>query len=60
MGIEPELLSSILEFKTKGYGVRNVNQRIQLYYGEEYCLKIESKAGKGTRCTINIPQVLKK
>ena len=60
VGIEPELLSSILEFKTKGYGVRNVNQRIQLYYGEEYCLKIESKAGKGTRCTINIPQVLKK
>ena len=60
VGIEPELLSSILEFKTKGYGVRNVNQRIQLYYGEEYCLKIESEAGKGTRCTINIPQVLKK
>lgn len=60
VGIEPELLSSILEFKTKGYGVRNVNQRIQLYYGEEYCLKIESEAGKGTRCNINIPQVLKK
>lgn len=60
VGIEPELLSSILEFKTKGYGVRNVNQRIQLYYGEEYCLKIESEAGMGTRCTINIPQVLKK
>ena len=60
VGIEPELLSSILEFKTKGYGVRNVNQRIQLYYGEEYCLKIVSEAGKGTRCTINIPQVLKK
>ena len=59
VGIEPELLSSILEFKTKGYGVRNVNQRVQLYYGEEYCLRIESKVGKGTRCTINIPQVMK-
>ncbi|MCI7060947.1 MAG: histidine kinase [Lachnospiraceae bacterium] len=58
VGIEPEILSSILEFKTKGYGVRNVNQRIRLYYGEEYCLKIESEAGKGTKCTINIPQVL--
>ena len=58
VGIEPEILSSILEFKTKGYGVRNVNQRIRLYYGEEYCLKIESVAGKGTKCTINIPQVL--
>lgn len=59
VGIEPELLSSILEFKTTGYGVRNVNQRIQLYYGEEYCLRIESEVGKGTRCTINIPQVMK-
>lgn len=59
VGIEPELLSSILEFKTKGYGVRNVNQRVQLYYGEEYCLRIESEVGKGTRCTINIPQVMK-
>jgi two-component system sensor histidine kinase YesM len=56
VGIEPEILSSILEFKTKGYGVRNVNQRIRLYYGEEYCLRIESEVGKGTRCTINIPQ----
>ena len=56
VGIEPEILSSILEFKTKGYGVRNVNQRIRLYYGEEYCLLIESEVGKGTRCTINIPQ----
>lgn len=59
VGIEPELLSSILEFKTKGYGVQNVNQRVQLYYGEEYCLRIESEVGKGTRCTINIPQVMK-
>ena len=59
VGIEPELLSSILEFKTKGYGVRNVNQRVQLYYGEEYCLRIESEVEKGTRCTINIPQVMK-
>lgn len=58
VGIEPEILSSILEFKTKGYGVRNVNQRIRLYYGEEYCLRIESEVGKGTRCTINIPQKL--
>ena len=34
VGIEPEILSSILE----------------------YCLRIESEVGKGTRCTINIPQ----
>ena len=55
VGIEPELLESILEFKTRGYGVRNVNQRIKLYYGEEYSLNIESSLGEGTKCTICIP-----
>ena len=56
VGIEPEILSSILEFKTKGYGVRNVNQRIRLYYGEEYCLRIESEVGKGTKITVVFPR----
>lgn len=55
IGIEPELLESILEFKTRGYGVRNVNQRIKLYYGEEYSLRIESTVGEGTKCTVCIP-----
>ena len=56
VGIEPELLSSILEFKTRGYGVRNVNERIKLFYGEEYKLQIESSEGQGTRSTITIPK----
>jgi two-component system sensor histidine kinase YesM len=56
IGIEPEVLASILEFKTRGYGVRNVNERITLYYGEEYRLQIESEVGKGTRSTITIPK----
>lgn len=55
VGIEPELLESILEFKTRGYGVRNVNQRIKLYYGDEYRLTIMSQLGQGTICTIKIP-----
>ena len=55
VGIEPKLLETILEFKTRGYGVRNVNQRIKLYYGEAYSLNIESKLDEGTKCTICIP-----
>lgn len=58
VGIEPEVLASILEFKTRGYGVRNVNARIQLYYGEEYSLQIESEVGKGTKSLITIPKKL--
>lgn len=56
VGIEPEILASILEFKTRGYGVRNVNERIKLFYGEEYRLEIESNVGKGTRARITIPK----
>ncbi len=55
IGIEPNVLASILEFKTRGYGVRNVNQRIKLYYGDAYSLKIMSTVGQGTICTITIP-----
>lgn len=56
VGIEPELLESILEFKTRGYGVRNVNERIKLFYGEKYHLQIESEVGRGTRSIITIPK----
>lgn len=38
-------------------GVSNVNQRLKLYYGEEYGLEIESKEGKGTSITIRIPRI---
>lgn len=56
VGIEPDILESLLEFKTRGYGVRNVNERITLYYGEEYRIQIESELGKGTKSVITIPK----
>ena len=37
-------------------GVANVNQRLKLYFGEEYGLKIESREGFGTKVTIHIPK----
>jgi two-component system sensor histidine kinase YesM len=56
VGIEPEVLSSILTYKSKGYGVQNINQRIELFYGKPFCLKIESERNKGTKCTVTIPK----
>ena len=38
-----------------GYGINNVNQRIKLYYGEEYGLSIDSEYRHGTRVTLHIP-----
>lgn len=39
-----------------GYGIRNVAQRIQLYYGPEYGVKLFSRLGIGTTVTIAIPK----
>ncbi len=37
-----------------GYGIRNVNERIKLEYGEEYGLKYQSAPGEGTVVKIRI------
>ncbi|HJA32815.1 MAG TPA: sensor histidine kinase [Candidatus Mediterraneibacter merdigallinarum] len=39
----------------KGFGLANVNERIRMYFGEEYGLSIVSKKGKGTIVEIRIP-----
>lgn len=38
-----------------GYGIRNVRERINLLYGEEYGVEVESSVGIGTRITITVP-----
>ena len=38
-----------------GIGVRNVHERIQLIYGEEYGVTIESSLGEGTKVRITLP-----
>ena len=57
VGMEQEKAQPILTEKSSGYGVRNVNSRIQLEYGEAYGLSIESEPGKGTKVTVRIPGV---
>lgn len=57
IGMDEETAASILTARSKGYGVRNVNERIMLYYGESYHLTVESMLKKGTVITIRIPQI---
>ena len=40
-----------------GIGVRNVNERIRLYFGQEYGLSIESELDEGTVVTIHMRAV---
>ena len=54
-GMEQEVADKILTMESKGYGVRNVDERIRLCYGEKYAMKVESVVGKGTKMTIHFP-----
>lgn len=40
-----------------GIGVKNVNERIKLYFGEQYGLTIDSEPDEGTRVRIHLPAV---
>ncbi len=47
--------SDVITRNDEGFGLVNVNKRIQLYYGKEYGLSIESQYQEGTRVTVAIP-----
>lgn len=38
-----------------GFGIRNVEERIQLFYGKEYGISVNSRYGSGTKVNIHIP-----
>ena len=63
-GMEEDELASIQnemkspgKEKERGFGLANVNERIQLYFGSEYGITIQSKKGKGTFVEISIPAI---
>lgn len=56
IGMTQEKADEILTYQSSGYGVRNVYERIQVLYGEQGSMKVESSPGKGTKVTIRIPQ----
>ena len=41
-----------------GIGLKNVDQRIKLYFGKEYGLEIKSEPDVGTRVRIHLPKKL--
>lgn len=59
VGIKKEHLQAAFEKRLSGekgsFGIGNVHERIQLYFGMDYGLSVESEEGKGTVCTIKIP-----
>ncbi|MDA3731743.1 sensor histidine kinase [Niameybacter massiliensis] len=61
VGMEEEVSTKLLEegrtiqTKGSGVGVQNVHRRIQLYYGIEYGVEIQSEVDEGTTILIKIP-----
>lgn len=62
VGMDEEKLDKILSFTGQvspsgnGIGVRNVHQRVQLYYGSDFGLEISSELDEGTLVRIVIPE----
>lgn len=56
MGMEQEKAEALITYQAKGYGLKNVNDRICLMYGEDYKIRITSKIGEGTSVQMRIPK----
>lgn len=57
-GMTEQQVAALLEVSPKssgGYGIKNVNERLTMLFGEEYRLRIASTLGKGTVVTIYLP-----
>ena len=55
---ELEKLTSVMEketFAEENIGLVNVNQRIRLFYGEDYGIRLTSQKGEGTEIIISLP-----
>lgn len=46
------------DHRTGGIGLRNVHQRLQIFYGDEYGLVVQSEAGSWTMVRLTLPKVL--
>ncbi|OPA73319.1 hypothetical protein BVG16_29385 [Paenibacillus selenitireducens] len=55
IGIQQERLPLLLQSQSKGYGLKNVNDRAKLMYGQEYGLTLRSVEGIETQVTLQIP-----
>jgi two-component system sensor histidine kinase YesM len=62
IGMSPEEIidmyrNELTSEKGNGIGVRNVNQRIKLHFGDQYGLQYESELGQGTTVNIWLPVI---
>ena len=62
LGMTEEQWKAVLQkgrSDSKGIGVKNVDDRLKIYFGEEYGITIDSELDVGTTVTIKIPKIEK-
>lgn len=60
VGMTEEQCGKILKKEksdSSGIGVKNVNDRLKIYFGERYGLSIKSELDEGTEVTVKIPRI---
>ncbi|SEO05152.1 sensor histidine kinase [Paenibacillus sp. OV219] len=61
IGMEPEKIARINEeishynSDSSSLGLKNINERLQLFFGEQYGLRVASQLGQGTCVSVQIP-----
>lgn len=62
VGMTEEQCESILKkdrSDSGGIGIKNVNDRLKIYFGEKYGISIKSELDIGTKITVRIPKIRK-
>ena len=62
VGMEPAQIEAMLRKERSdrtGIGIKNVNDRLKIYFGEKYGITIDSEPDEGTSVTIRMPKILK-
>ncbi|SFB56394.1 two-component system, sensor histidine kinase YesM [Cohnella sp. OV330] len=62
VGMSEETAGRILSGETpasreSGYGLKNINERLQIHYGDKYGLAFQSALGEGTTVIVRLPAV---
>ena len=56
MGMPQEKAETLVTYQAKGYGLKNVNDRIRILYGENYGIRILSAPDEGTTVVMRFPK----
>ena len=62
VGMTAEQVEGLLKKErsdSSGIGIKNVSDRIKIYFGDSYGVKVESEPDVGTKITVRIPKVTK-